>query len=79
MYARTNKAITKKALEPITFVLAYPTVCRKSYSEYTCLCLSKTTHCGLLRLIVRSGLDIPTFATRRLHAYHHVRAPGGGR
>jgi hypothetical protein len=28
-----------------------------------------------LRLIVRSGLDVPTFATRRLHA----RAPSGGR
>ena len=27
------------------------------------------------RLIVRSGLDVPTFATRRLHA----RAPSGGR
>jgi hypothetical protein len=32
-----------------------------------------------LRLIVRSGLDVPTFATRRLHACHHVRAPNGGR
>ena len=34
-----------------------------------------TTHCSLLKLIVRSGLDVPTFATRR----HHVRAPSGGR
>jgi len=32
-----------------------------------------------LRLIVQSGLDVPTFATRRLHACHHVRAPSGGR
>jgi len=31
------------------------------------------------RLIVRSGLDVPTFATRRLHACHHARAPSGGR
>jgi hypothetical protein len=38
-----------------------------------------TTHCNLLRLTVRSGLDIPTFATRRLHACHHARAPSGGR
>ena len=38
-----------------------------------------TTHCSLLRLIVRSGLDVPTFATRRLHACHHARAPSGGR
>jgi hypothetical protein len=27
-----------------------------------------------LKLIVRSGLDVPTFATRR----HHARAPSGG-
>ena len=38
-----------------------------------------TTRCSLLRLIVRSGLDAPTFATRRLHACHHARAPSGGR
>ena len=28
---------------------------------------------------MRSGLDVPTFATRRLHACHHARAPNGGR
>jgi hypothetical protein len=33
---------------------------------------SFTTHCSL-KLIVRSELDVPTFATRRLHACHHVR------
>jgi len=27
----------------------------------------------------RSWLDVPTFATRRLHACHHARAPSGGR
>jgi len=32
-----------------------------------------------LRLIVLSGLDVPTFATRRLHACHHARAPSSGR
>jgi len=32
-----------------------------------------------LRLIVPSCLDVPTFATRRLHACHHARAPSGGR
>ena len=31
------------------------------------------------RIIVRSGLDVPTFATRRLHACHRARAPSGGR
>jgi hypothetical protein len=32
-----------------------------------------------LRLVVRYGLDVPTFATRRLHACHHAREPSGGR
>jgi hypothetical protein len=27
---------------------------------------------------VRFGLDVPTFATRRLHACHHARAPTVG-
>jgi hypothetical protein len=31
------------------------------------------------RLIVPSGLDVLTFATKRLHASHHARAPSGGR
>jgi len=41
--------------------------------------LFSTTHCSLLRFIVRSALDVPTFATRRLHVCHHARAPSGGR
>jgi hypothetical protein len=32
-----------------------------------------------LRLIVASWLDVPTFVTRRLHAWYHARAPSGGR
>jgi len=28
-----------------------------------------------LKLIVRPSLDVPTFATRRLQAYHYARAP----
>jgi hypothetical protein len=32
-----------------------------------------------LRLIVRSWLEVPTFATSRLHACHHARAPSGRR
>ena len=28
---------------------------------------------------MRSGLDIPAFATRRLHACNHAKAPSGGR
>jgi len=35
--------------------------------------------CSFLRRIVRSGIEVPTFATRRLHACHHARAPSGGR
>jgi hypothetical protein len=42
-------------------------------------CLFSTTHGILLRLIVRSGLDVPTFATRRLHACHQARAPSAGK
>jgi len=34
------------------------------------------TNCNL-RLIARSELDVPTFATRRLHACYHARAPSG--
>ena len=30
-------------------------------------------------LIVRSGLGVPNFVTRRLHACDHARAPSGGR
>jgi len=41
--------------------------------------LFSTTHCSILELIVRSGLDVPTFATRRLHECHPARAPSGGR
>jgi len=38
-------------------------------------------NCSLqpLRLIVRSWLVVPTFATRRLHSCHHAWAPSGGR
>jgi len=32
-----------------------------------------------LRLIVRSCLVVPTFATRHFHACYHSRAPSGGR
>ena len=32
-----------------------------------------------LRLILRSGLNVPNFATSRLHACHQARAPSGGR
>jgi len=41
--------------------------------------LFKQLRTTALRLIVQSWLDVPTFATRRLHACHHARAPGGGR
>jgi len=43
------------------------------------LCLFVQLRTAALRLIVRSWLDVPTFATRRLHACHHARAPSSGR
>jgi hypothetical protein len=48
---------------------------------FVCLfvCLFIQLRTAVLRLIVRSGLDVPTFATRRLHACNHARAPSGGR
>jgi len=42
-------------------------------------CLFIQLRTAALRLIVRSCLDVSTFATRRLHACHHARAPSGGR
>jgi len=45
--------------------------------SFVCLFIQLRT--AALRLIVQSWLDIPTFATRRLHACHHARAPYGGR
>jgi hypothetical protein len=43
------------------------------------ICLFIQLRTAALRLIVWSWLNVPTFATRRLHACHHARAPGGGR
>jgi len=44
---------------------------------YVMLCFF-TTRCSL-RLIVRSELDVPTFATRCLHARRNATAPSSGR
>jgi len=43
------------------------------------LLVFQLTHCKYLRLIVRSGLEVPTFATRLLHTCHHAIASSGGR
>jgi hypothetical protein len=43
------------------------------------VCLFIQQRTAASRLIVRSGLDVPTFVTRRLHACHHARAPSGGK
>jgi hypothetical protein len=43
------------------------------------LFLISTMLCSLLRLTVWSGLDVPTSATRHLHACHHTRAPSSGK
>ena len=50
-----------------------------SLTKYTGVCLFIKPRTAALRLIVRSWLDVPTFATRRLHACHHAIAPSGGR
>jgi hypothetical protein len=49
----------------------------RSFKPESCLFMQLGT--AAWRLIVRSGLDVPTFATRRPHACHHARAPSGGR
>jgi hypothetical protein len=43
------------------------------------VCLFVQLRTAALRLIVRFWLDVPNFATRRLHACHHAREPSGGR
>ena len=50
-----------------------------TYLLFTYFCFFIQLRTAALRLIVRSWLDVPTFATRRLHACHHARAPSGGR
>jgi len=51
-----------------------------SISDYDLLLLLFSTYAlHPSRLIVRSGLDVPTFTTRSLHACHHARAPSGER
>jgi len=47
----------------------------KMRTYHLCNSLFIQLRTAALRLIVRSGLDVPTFATRSLHA----RAPSGGR
>jgi hypothetical protein len=61
---------------PFYFIPFYTLPCRHFYGGGG-LCLFSTTHCSFLRLVVRCVLDVPTFATRRLHACHHARAPSG--
>ena len=52
-YHRTSEEVNKRSSQTKLWII---------------LCLFPTTRCSLLRLIVLSGLDVPTFATRRLHA-----------
>jgi len=49
----------------------------KTQENVESVCCFFATHC-ILRLIVRSELDVPTFATSRLHACHHAKEPSGG-
>ena len=60
--------------------LVFVTLCRCKSNKYQVRILLFFIYAlQPLKLIVRSGLDVPTFATRRLHACHHARAPSGGR
>jgi hypothetical protein len=43
------------------------------------LCYVSLLCTAALGFIVRSELDVPNFATRRLNTCHHARAPSGGR
>jgi hypothetical protein len=48
-------------------------------SDFYIVCLFIQLRSAALRLIVRSWLDVPTFATRHLHACHHTGALSFGR
>ena len=43
--------------------------------DFVVLSLFTQLHTAALRLIVQSWLDVPTLATRRLHACHHATSP----
>jgi len=43
------------------------------------VCLFIQLRTAVLRRIVRSGLGVQTFTTRRLHACHHARESRDGR
>jgi hypothetical protein len=67
----------KRSTNVFETLLNYFFACEAGSSS--CLCLFSTYALQPSRLIVRSGLDVPTFATRHLHVCHHARAPSGGR
>jgi hypothetical protein len=75
-YAKKNKSLPASRIE--TRLISNTTSSLVSIPTYLLLLFSTET-LQLSRLIVRSGLQVPTFATRRLHACHHARAPSGGR
>jgi len=53
----------------------------RDYTDNVKKSCSSLLHYALqpFKAYVRSGLDVPTFATRRLHACHHAKAPSAGR
>ena len=65
--------VTEVSWQPVGPIFGYKAIKR------VLLLLFSNDALQTLRLIVRSGLDVPTFATRPLHACHHTRAPSGGR
>ena len=52
--------------------------CRLTFRVRLYLFVCTTTHCSL-KAYCGSWLDVPIFATRRLRACHHARAPSGER
>jgi len=63
----------------LTHLTGFQTIRLAQYKPVLLLLLFSTYSLQPSRLTVRSGLDVPTFATRRLHVCHHARAPSGGR
>jgi len=58
---------------PLSWMISIPFISYFPFFLFACLFIQ--LHTAALRLIVRSWLDVPNFATRPLHA----RVPSGGR
>ena len=78
----TTELATLRSTSVLLMLLAVLRICCSSFLVFPLCAYTKLFTTYALkpsRLIVRSGLDVPTFATRCLCACHHARAPSGGR